>query len=314
VLFRSWIDLGKLPVLVAAAIQLALTVALYAFAFHVPSNKLSRTAGSLLCLLFAILAAVNAMDVYLAAAAGRVQLGFFAPFSAFIALAFVLLAIAFAFGARMIGAVADGGGRAIGKKNAVVSGRGKLKTTITIAITVVILGVLFPMGQLLCFGTTTYNANVDATVVLGAQVLPDGRPSDVLRDRLDTAIKLYNQGKTRILIMSGGIDIGGTNEAEKMRDYAIEQGVPADDILVDSGGQNTQGTARDTVALMNEHGLQTVAAVSDYFHLARIKMLFLDAGTDVTTIPCDAHNPAYIGAVLREVPGWWYYWFVTIVI
>ncbi|MDR2108062.1 MAG: YdcF family protein [Coriobacteriales bacterium] len=225
-------------------------------------------------------------------------------------------------GSGASGKRAVGGGSASGEGNFAASDRqaarslrpALLPRVFTIAATVVTLGVLFPVGQILCFGTTTYNGRVDACVVLGAQVLPDGTPSKVLQDRLDTAIAFYRAGNARALIMSGGVDIGGVDEAEAMREYALAQGLPAADILVDAQGANTQATARDTVALMREHGFERVAAVSNYYHLARVKMLFLAEGVDVMTVPCvDAKAPlASALTVLREVPGWWYYWFATI--
>jgi vancomycin permeability regulator SanA len=265
---------------------------------------------------------------------GKISMGFPFPFSLFVTIVFILLCLGAIFQYRksqtkMFGKTqattqAKTQGKATtqattqARTQARQSDGRKVKPAWVIAnrlsflLTIVLVFLLFPLAQILCFGTTTYNGKTDATVVLGAQVLPSGQPSDVLRDRLDKAIEVYHQGKTKMLIMSGGIDIGGTDEAMAMRDYALGQGVPASAILVDSGGNNTQATAHDVVAMMRENHFSNIAAVSNFYHLARIKLLFLDAGSDVMTIPC-SNDSQQIATLIREVPAWWYYWLITLV-
>ena len=169
-----------------------------------------------------------------------------------------------------------------------------------------------------CFGTTQYEKNlgeIDAAVVLGAQVYPDGTPSPVLQDRLDTAIWLYEQGLAPVLVMSGGIDVDDVSEARAMRDYAVECGVPIYDIIIDEYGSNTQSTASNTVDTLRAAGLRKVAAVSNFYHLARIKMLYLSEGMDVVTVPAvtTKSGPDATFNVLREIPGWWYYWLQNLI-
>ena len=301
-----WIDLTQLPVYAGILLQAALIIALSIFVFHVPRSLVARIAGSLICLVFAVLAFYNTNAVFQVRNAGGISMGFSLPFSFFIALAFLLLACAYLAGSPLL--------RGRVKRGTPLRPR-HITTGVTMALTLVLMGILFPWGQIYCFGTTDYKNPVDATVVLGAQVYPNGTPSRALADRLDAAIRLYKLGETPILIMSGGIDSSGVSEAAAMRDYAISQGVPAQDILIDEYGNNTEATAINTIALCEQYGYQRIGAVSSFYHMARIKMLFLANGHDVYTRPAPI-NPldgTIFPTMLREVPGWWYYWFSNII-
>ncbi|MCL1847203.1 MAG: YdcF family protein [Coriobacteriia bacterium] len=302
-----WIDLTQLPLAAGVILQAALIIALSVFAFHVPRSLAARIGGALICLIFAVLAFYNTAEVFQVRNAGGVTLGFPLPFSFFIALAFLLLTFVYFFGNPLLHGKARKGAQL----------KPRRKTTITImTLTVLLMGILFPWGQIYCFGTTDYKNPVDATVVLGAQVYPNGTPSRALADRLDAAIRLYKLGETPILIMSGGIDSSGVSEAVAMRDYAIRQGVPESAILIDEYGNNTEATARNTIKLCEQYGYEHIGAVSSFYHMARIKMLFLANGHDVYTRPAPI-NPldrTIFPTMLREIPGWWYYWFSNIFI
>ena len=184
-------------------------------------------------------------------------------------------------------------------------------TFLIAAIAVVLCGVAFPLGQIYCFGLTDYRPSVDAVVILGAKVNPNGSLSGALTDRVDTGIKMYKLGQTPVLIMSGGTGVEGVNEAEAMKGYAIQKGVPAKAILVDTLGNNTELTVENTLGIARREGIESIAAVSSFYHMARVKMLYLSAGHDVLTVPSSGQYEgvsAYVAA-LREIPGWWYYWF-----
>lgn len=77
------------------------------------------------------------------------------------------------------------------------------------------------------------------TLVLGAEVYPDGRPSPALQSRLDVAIALVDAGRTERLVMSGG---NGTFEIDAMRRYAIARGVSPERIVGDPGGERTRAS------------------------------------------------------------------------
>lgn len=136
-------------------------------------------------------------------------------------------------------------------------------------------------------------------------------PSTALEDRLRTAVTLYHEGYAPYLLFSGGPSGGDMHETESMRRYARAHGVPADAILLDRGGLDTQSTVRNTVPVFRQHGFTRVIAVSHFFHLARIKMTYQRAGWNVITVPAaDPKLPMtqlpYL--VLRETAAFWAYY------
>ena len=83
----------------------------------------------------------------------------------------------------------------------------------------------------------------DAIVVLGASVYADGTPSGILQDRLDDrlddGIALYFAGAAPKIIMSGDNSTVSYNEVKAMKDYAVAQGVPSEDVFCDHAGFST---------------------------------------------------------------------------
>ena len=298
-------------------------IVLLAFCLKVPTKRLWRFVGVATCLFFASAAVRNTLTVYEVARLGFVRLGFPVPFSVFIALAFVFLAVAVLRGhefqsirptslsdierRQKVESLNHSGATRSTQPKRPSRGAGFLISTLA----VMVCGIAFPLGQILCFGLTDYRAPVDAVVVLGAQVYPNGRLSRALASRVDAAVELYQQGYTPVLIMSGGIDTNGTSEAVAMRDYAISHGVPANAIIMDENGYSTEMTARNTVAIAEEYGFTRLAAVSSFYHMPRIKMLFLNVGYDVLTVPANGYKEGLsaLRTSLREIPAWWYYWF-----
>lgn len=295
-----WIDFSFLPDPFSALEQLALTAALGFYALHIPRSIAARGVVATPVGVGIVAAISNTVDVYTAAANGTIILGFPLPFSIFVCVGLVCILIGIGLGGTFI--TAQNRPRAY-------------KTFCTAAVAFVLTVVLFPVGQMHCFGTTNYRVPVDAVVVLGAQVYPDETASPVLQDRLDTAVAFYKDGYAPVVVLSGGIDVDGTSEALVMQNYVVEHGVPLQNTLVDEGGSNTRETARNTVATLRAAGMTKVAAVSNFYHLARIKMLYLSEGMDVVTVPSkDIKDPGYpLLNVVREIPAWWYYWALNLV-
>ena len=125
-----------------------------------------------------------------------------------------------------------------------------------------------------------------------------------------TAAQLYQAGLAQRLLMSGGQGAGEpVNETAVMRALAMGFGVPAAAIELDPRGVNTEATVRDTVPALRAAGVRRVAAVSDFFHLPRVKLAYQRLGFDVTTVPSRAHRiPQTTRLVLREVPAFWVYY------
>ena len=120
----------------------------------------------------------------------------------------------------------------------------------------------------------------DAAVVLGAAAW-DSRPSPVFRERINHAIVLYQSGKVRKLAFTGGaIKPGFMSEAEVGMRYAVRQGVPVHDILVEKTSRTTYENLYNIRPLLNEQGLQNNVIVSDPLHLARAGVMAEDLGME----------------------------------
>ena len=136
---------------------------------------------------------------------------------------------------------------------------------------------------------------VDCIVVLGCQVHSDGRPSDMLRDRLDQAIALYHAGVAPKLLMSGDHGQVEYNEVGVMKAYAMEHGVPSDDIFMDHAGFSTYETM---VRAKEVFCAQRVVVVTQQYHLYRALYVAEAFGLDAHGVAADAH--VYAGQAYRE--------------
>jgi uncharacterized SAM-binding protein YcdF (DUF218 family) len=166
-----------------------------------------------------------------------------------------------------------------------------------------------PLLQVAFFGTTDYRQPAQAVVVFGAQVEPDGQASIALADRVATATALYREGLAPIVIMSGGTEPSGYDETLVMRDLAEAEGVPANAIILDHGGANTQATVIDTANIFGRRSIDRVLVVSQFYHLPRIKLAYAAAGYDVWTVPArDTPIKQTPLLVAREIPAFWLYY------
>src|SRR5881275_2419034 len=124
-----------------------------------------------------------------------------------------------------------------------------------------------------------------AIVVLGAAQYA-GKPSPVLRARLDHALDLWNRHLASLLILTGGTGAGDTtSEAAVGRTYARKHGVPDSAILVENAGRTTSESMRAVAGMLEVRGLQSALLVSDPFHMLRLRILARRFGFTPYTSP-----------------------------
>lgn len=156
-----------------------------------------------------------------------------------------------------------------------------LLTLVGLAVT----GWLLSAALVLWFASRDRAAAADAIVVLGAAHYR-GRPSPVLRARLDHAIGLYARGIAPRLVLTGGIAEGDTaSEAAVSRTYAMRQGVPDTAILLENDGRTTHQSLRAVARLLAARELDRAVVVSDGFHLFRAWTSARHHGLVVLTSP-----------------------------
>ena len=161
-----------------------------------------------------------------------------------------------------------------------------------------------------CFGKTDYRRSADVIVVFGARTYEDGRPSQVLSDRVKTGCSLYLEGHAKKMLFSGGPGDGDIHETEAMRRLAVNLGVPDRDISIDREGLSTQATVDNTTGMFEQAGIERVLAVSNFYHLPRIKMTYARKGFEAITVPAkDTRTPRHLPYyILREVAALWVYY------
>ena len=127
-----------------------------------------------------------------------------------------------------------------------------------------------------------------AIVVFGAAEY-NGRPSPVYKARLDHTFYLEERGDAPLVITTGGS--GGDprfTEGGVGRDYLIQQGVAARKILAETHSETTFETVKAVTQMLKARGKSTCVAVSDGFHLYRIRLLFSSFGITAFTSPAPA--------------------------
>jgi uncharacterized SAM-binding protein YcdF (DUF218 family) len=139
-----------------------------------------------------------------------------------------------------------------------------------------------------------------AIVVLGAAEF-DGHPSPVYQARLDHAFQLEQKGLASWILTTGGS--GGDRrftEAGVGRDYLIQEGMDARRILSETHGETTYQSVRAASQILHKLGLRTCIAVSDGFHLYRIKTMFAAFGITAYGSPVP-HSTIEVDPYLRTV-------------
>jgi uncharacterized SAM-binding protein YcdF (DUF218 family) len=127
-------------------------------------------------------------------------------------------------------------------------------------------------------------AAADAIAVPGAAEY-DGRPSPILRARLDHACALFKRGLAPLIITMGGGGGDEFSEGAVGRNYLMGAGVPEDAIIAETESRNTEESARRMAAIARKNGLHRLLIVSDGTHLFRIHEIYAAEGFDVLTSP-----------------------------
>lgn len=154
----------------------------------------------------------------------------------------------------------------------------RIAKTFSIILSAVILAAGLLAWRIYSFGNTTSDARADAAVVLGAAVWTD-QVSPVFKERINHAINLYRTGRVRKVIFTGGQgNPGEPTESAAARDYALQSGVPAGDILIEQKSHNTYENIIYAKEIADTHGIQNVLIVSDPLHMKRAMTMAEDVG------------------------------------
>jgi len=180
----------------------------------------------------------------------------------------------------------------------------------------VVLGLPRLITELSAIGKIKTISTVEAqkvAIVFGAGLLRDGTPSPVLQDRVASAVQLYQAGKVEKLLMSGDNRFIDYNEPGAMQAYAIEMGVPEEDIVLDYAGRRTYDTCYRALHIF---GVKKAILVTQRYHLPRALFTCNGIGMQATGIAADMQYYRKFSRAIwysRELPATlvslWDVWF-----
>ena len=165
-------------------------------------------------------------------------------------------------------------------------GRARVLRRVVLAVAVLLVGYFgVTFVQVWWAGRHDGARPAQALVVLGAAQY-NGRPSPVLRARLDHVVDLYDAGVAPIVVVTGGRAEGDRfTEAGVSATYLHRQGVPETAILREASGRNSWQSLGASARFLRARGIRSVVLVSDPFHAARIEAMAEELGLEAATSP-----------------------------
>ena len=150
--------------------------------------------------------------------------------------------------------------------------------------------VAWVYGEIEHYSKTDEARSADAIAVFGAAEY-DGRPSPVLRARLEQGLLLYRKGLAPLIVTLGGSGDPQHSEGGVGHDFLVAQGVPESRIIAETQSRTTDESARRLAAIAEENDIHSILAVSDGTHLFRIHELCESYGLKVYTSPRAVGRP-----------------------
>jgi len=180
-----------------------------------------------------------------------------------------------------------------------LTGRRVLRLLLVVGLIAILGWFVWLYGRIHFYATHDEARPADAIAVFGAAEY-DGRPSPVLRARLDHALALYRERLAPLVITLGGGGGPGDSEGGVGHDYLLAHGVPENQIIAETQSTNTEESAARLAAIARENHLNRILAVSDGTHLFRIHALCASMGLTVSTSPrAEARPLGFWDAAMR---------------
>ncbi len=171
---------------------------------------------------------------------------------------------------------------------------------IIIIIAIIVLGInlyvrISTNKQIIKENDYTELSDVDCIIILGAGIWED-KPSPMLEDRLLEGIKLYQNSVSDKIIMSGDHGRREYDEVNIMKNYAIEKGIPSENIFMDHAGFSTYESIYRAKDIFEA---KKVVIVTQKYHLYRALYIANQLGVEAYGVGADPRQ--YIGATYREL-------------
>ena len=177
-----------------------------------------------------------------------------------------------------------------------------LKYVLIIAIIIIVIGIVINLyvklstkKQIIKENEYEKLSDIDCIIILGAGIWGD-KPSPMLEDRLLEGIKLYQNNVSNKIIMSGDHGRKEYNEVKIMKEYAIEKGIPSENIFMDHAGFSTYDSIYRAKDIFQA---KKVIIVTQKYHLYRALYIANKLGLEAYGVGADPRK--YVGATYREI-------------
>lgn len=160
-----------------------------------------------------------------------------------------------------------------------------LRHALVLAVLAAVIVYTISLVMVLVVSQQDERRPVDAIVVLGAAQY-NGRPSPVLRARLNHALSLYREQLAPLVVVTGGIGRGDTtSEAVVGQRYLVSHGIPQGAVVAQGEGRTTKASMSAVTTWLHGRGLRRVLLVSDPFHMFRLRLEAHRTGLEAFTSP-----------------------------
>lgn len=169
-----------------------------------------------------------------------------------------------------------------------------------IIITIIVLGInlyvkFSTKNQIISKDNYSDLSDIDCIIILGAGIW-NNKPSHMLEDRLLEGINLYNNNVSNKILMSGDHGKAEYDEVNIMKNYAIEKGIPSENIFMDHAGFSTYESIYRAKEIFEA---KKVVIVTQKYHLYRALYIANKLGLDAYGVNSDPRN--YVGETYREL-------------
>ena len=177
-----------------------------------------------------------------------------------------------------------------------------MKVGLVIVFIIVICTILinasvkkYGKSRLITIEEAAEQKDIDCVLVLGCLVKPNGNPSLMLEDRLEKGVELYQAGATTKIVMSGDHGQENYDEVNTMKEYAIEKGIPSEDVFMDHAGFSTY---ESIYRIRDVFEADKILIVSQEYHLYRALHIAKKLGIEAYGVP--AKDKKYAGQTMRD--------------
>ncbi|MFC9777620.1 YdcF family protein [Paenibacillus chitinolyticus] len=178
-------------------------------------------------------------------------------------------------------------------------------------------GVLSCMGALLLYivgmsgwiyyvGENSRGTESDTIIILGAAVW-NGKPSNAMKERLDTAVEAYRGGLAKHIIATGGTTTSEPTEASVMRSYLVGKGIPESAVFLEDESTSTIENLDNSRKIMEREKWDTAIIVTHGFHTYRSLLMARSLNMNVTAKPVRIKPVKIYYYTLRECAGITYF-------